>query len=386
MKILFIGQIIPQKLLENNYGKLKRMNDPAANAFYNALLNGLSSNQHDVEAIAMIDDSLLNQTEKNIHGVTYSYVNFDRNVIFRSLKSLFRTFFYTNKWRKKNKTEEKCVIFNCLRISQSIGSLIVCKLFGLKTIGVVTDVPGFRVKKDKTTLVKKLSNFLGTKIIKMFDGYILLSEDMKDIISDKKIKYCLIEGMYLPDSEILEEPQRYDNYTVLYAGALMRQYNIMNLIEAVRQIDDPNLRLNLYGTGDLVEEIKSISAEDNRVQYQGTAPRTEILRQELKSHLLVNPRLSTESYTKYSFPSKNIEYMASGTPVLFTKLPSMPEEYYSYINLIEDETADGIKAAILKVMGDKDVYQKADNAREFIYNQKNPQKQTLKITALLELL
>ena len=59
--------------------------------------------------------------------------------------------------------------------------------------------------------------------------------------------------------------------------------------------------------------------------------------------LLINPRFSNEEYTKYSFPSKNMEYMASGTPILTTKLPGMPKEYYEYIYLFEEESIEGMK-------------------------------------------
>ena len=36
-----------------------------------------------------------------------------------------------------------------------------------------------------------------------------------------------------------------------------------------------------------------------------------------------------------------MEYMVSGTPMMTTVLPGMPEEYYPYVWLIEDETEDG---------------------------------------------
>lgn len=62
--------------------------------------------------------------------------------------------------------------------------------------------------------------------------------------------------------------------------------------------------------------------------------------------LLVNSRFTIEEFTKYSFPSKNMEYMASGTPLLTTKLPGMPQEYYPYVFLFDEETIDGYADAI----------------------------------------
>lgn len=61
-----------------------------------------------------------------------------------------------------------------------------------------------------------------------------------------------------------------------------------------------------------------------------------------KATLLINPRPSNEEFTKYSFPSKNLEYMASGTPLLATDLPGIPAEYKRYEYIIENENIDGI--------------------------------------------
>ena len=61
--------------------------------------------------------------------------------------------------------------------------------------------------------------------------------------------------------------------------------------------------------------------------------------------LTIDENSDDKLVAKYSFPSKNMEYMVSGTPVLTTRLPGMPMEYYPYVYFIEEESADGIAAA-----------------------------------------
>ena len=41
-----------------------------------------------------------------------------------------------------------------------------------------------------------------------------------------------------------------------------------------------------------------------------------------------------------------MEYLASGTPVLTTRLPGMPEEYYEHVLTIDGSTADDVTAAL----------------------------------------
>ncbi|MBP3927161.1 MAG: glycosyltransferase family 1 protein, partial [Clostridium sp.] len=86
-----------------------------------------------------------------------------------------------------------------------------------------------------------------------------------------------------------------------------------------------------------------------------------------------------------SFPSKTMEYMASGTPVLTTVLPGMPKEYHPYVYLLEDETADGISEMLKKVLGnsEEDLFRKGMEARRFVLEQKNNVIQAQKILDML---
>ena len=122
-----------------------------------------------------------------------------------------------------------------------------------------------------------------------------------------------------------------------------------------------------------MKELLQIAAEDDRIFYGGMLLNTEIVDKEQEATLLVNPRPTEEEYVKYSFPSKTMEYMASGTPVLTTVLPGMPKEYHPYVFLLEEETADGIAKMLKEVLSQSDeaLFQKGRDARRFVLEQKN---------------
>ena len=107
---------------------------------------------------------------------------------------------------------------------------------------------------------------------------------------------------------------------------------------------------------------------------------------QMQATLLVNPRPTKQQFTKYSFPSKNIEYMASGTPMLTTILPGMPKEYYDYVFLIKDESVNGLCEAISDVLAlpTKEIELKGKIAKEFIMKNKNEKVQAKKILEFLE--
>ena len=129
--------------------------------------------------------------------------------------------------------------------------------------------------------------------------------------------------------------------SVFYDGGVSKQYGLADLVEGFRMADIPNARLEIYGPGDYVPELQKIAEEDSRIIYGGMLMNSEIVEREQQATLLVNPRPTHEEFVKYSFPSKTMEYMASGTPVLTTRLPGMPKEYYPYVSFIDEETADG---------------------------------------------
>ena len=73
--------------------------------------------------------------------------------------------------------------------------------------------------------------------------------------------------------------------------------------------------------------------------------------------------------------------MASGTPVLTTRLPGMPKEYEEFVYLINDETIDGIGEALVSVLSDSRevLHQKGRGAKAFVMRTKNNMIQAKKI-------
>jgi len=65
--------------------------------------------------------------------------------------------------------------------------------------------------------------------------------------------------------------------------------------------------------------------------------------------------------------------MASGTPLLTTKLPCIPEEYDPYVYYILDETIDGMRKKISEILSipKEKLHDKGWIAREFVLKKNN---------------
>jgi glycosyltransferase involved in cell wall biosynthesis len=172
----------------------------------------------------------------------------------------------------------------------------------------------------------------------------------------------------------------------LYAGSIMEIYGISELVQGFLAADIPGAELHIYGDGDYADQLRVLVTEHPNIRYFGVAPNHEVIKAELAATLLVNPRPSHEDYTKYSFPSKNMEYMASGTPVLTTRLPGMPEDHQTYVYFIDMENVEGIKAALRKVLlqDSSELHAFGMKAREFILRDKSNVVQAEKVIAFLK--
>ena len=78
--------------------------------------------------------------------------------------------------------------------------------------------------------------------------------------------------------------------------------------------------------------------------------------------------------------------MASGTPLLTTKLPGMPEEYHQYVYLFEEESVQGYVNALRKVLSlpADTLYVKGEQAKKFVLQNKNYVAQAQRVLGLLK--
>jgi glycosyltransferase involved in cell wall biosynthesis len=125
------------------------------------------------------------------------------------------------------------------------------------------------------------------------------------------------------------------------------KFGIKELVDSFVKIKDPNYKLILCGDGDAREYVEKMAHEDERIEFKGMVTAKEAKNYVDMADVLVNPRPNNEEYTKYSFPSKNIEYLMTGKPVVAYMLDGMSEKYRDFIYEIpkdkhsfEDELLD----------------------------------------------
>jgi glycosyltransferase involved in cell wall biosynthesis len=393
MKAIYLASLSSKRVIEKISANTGLNPGYAVQKFSNLIVKGLIKNGVDTMALTSIPVNrrfskkifwrLSNETEE---GIYYHYIPFINVPYIRHICLVVYTFFYVLLWGSTNR-KDKFILMDVLNVSICTAAVLACKLNRLHCIGVVTDMPGLIVgasganSKNKYSLASKVSY----RYLHSFDSYVLLTQQMNSIINKKNRPYIVMEG--LCDSNIQQNNENYCDINVksiLYAGGLHERYGLKMLTDAFMSLLDINYRLIIYGSGPFVEELKKDMKKDSRIEYRGVAPNEEVMKAEYAASVLVNPRPTKEDFTKYSFPSKNIEYMSTGRPLLTTKLPGMPEEYYPYVYMFETESLDGYRKTLKEVL-EKDydeLAQKGREAQSWVLKNKNNVVQTRRIIEL----
>lgn len=257
-----------------------------------------------------------------------------------------------------------------------------------KTYLIVTDLPQFMDlgQSKLKALLKRIDWKNIKKMQTQFDGFILYANKMAEFLEIPDGKWMLMEGSYDPSESEMGCPEKIKENSkkraIIYSGKLDKEYGIPMLLDAFMQLEDKNVELWLTGGGNAEDYVKECVMKDRRIKFYGFLPsRTDVLKKQKESTLLVNMRLPSEPASAYCFPSKLFEYMATGVPVLSFKLEGIPEEYYEYLQIIFDESVVAVKDAMSNALrlDYEELSSQGNKAREFILSKKTVEKQAAKI-------
>lgn len=399
MKYAFLTTLIP-KQKEEEIRRLSRHNmQDAANALQWHIYEGLYENLNtelkifNVRPIGSFPQYYKKPFVKGSRFPTDSCkenvdVGFCNVKFIRKLHQPKKIYRQLVKWCRAD-DEEKCLFIYTMSSSFMVAVHKLKKRFPtLKTCAIVADLPDMSTLSSKQSLAQRIFNkrsaaaaYARTACI---DAFVLLTRQMADYMKITQ-PFTVMEGI-ATKTDLPLKRQQTDERTVLYSGTLHKRFGILNLVQAFEKIEHPDYRLVICGAGDSEEEIKAAAKKDPRISFLGQLPRAEVLALQQTATVLVNPRQNNEEFTKYSFPSKNLEYLSSGIPLVAYKLDGIPDEYDDYINYVSDNSIEALSKKLTEALEDKDgsVAARALAAANFVRDEKNAQKQTRKIVGLLE--
>ncbi len=288
-------------------------------------------------------------------GIRCRMIPFVNMMFLKQLTIGLANLFFIGTWLWRWRGHQRYVFVYNVYPPMSLPVLLATWLFGGRAIALVLDFPhnlsfefvGLR------GLLQKMDVFLERRCLSRFSGLIALTQYVaKDFAPD--CPSLVLEGGVDPDDAYLEQDCAVSalssrEHICFFSGSLNEVNGVTLLLEAFRQITDPDYRLWIFGNGPLKPVVEEAAARDRRIVYWGFISNGQVVRLQKNAMVLLNARPSNQRITRYTFPSKLLEYMVSGRPVITTDLPGIPNEYHEFVYILRDETPEGLSNMICDV-------------------------------------
>lgn len=258
----------------------------------------------------------------------------------------------------------------------AIPALIFCKLRKVKCICLVADIP-ITIPKNYSIFKKwlrklEIKNYY--RFIGQYNGLIVLNQNIIKTFAPGTPYYLMDGGVSTEEIEASKvlPPKNHELNRILFTGALEPYNGIPELMTAFRKISRGNLELMICGNGSLKSTVIEATQKDQRIKYMGTVSNDDSRKYQQSAGLLISTRPTDQFAMKLTFPSKILEYMLSGTPVLSTRLNGLNGGYENCM-FFTGQTSDEIALGIENYydMPVQKRFEKAEIAYAYVTKQKN---------------
>jgi glycosyltransferase involved in cell wall biosynthesis len=291
-------------------------------------------------------------------------------------------------WRKR-KSRHRVVLTYNLTMPPGAFTLLGARLARAKAVVSVNDIniPGQTVP---ASVLWRLDVRLQRWLLPKFDGYIAVADQIAtDFFPGRG--YVRVEGGV--DGAFLDltrrthdkAPKQTSAFVFAFAGWLNEANGVRVLLSAFRLLREPDFHLRIAGTGPLQGVVEEASRQDARIQFLGMLDSAGVAGLYLTADVLLNVRLTKGIDTRYFFPSKLIEFLASGVPTITTSVAHAKDEFDSLVYVLHDESARGL-AELMSFVAARSDHERstvANRAREYAVTNKTWDVQTAKVAQYL---
>ena len=333
MKLVMCCTLVPAKYeVENRYIS------NAANRFLNNLYLELKK-EHEISVLSYVGVEFSEDSRKELESQTQSDIRyfFKNNGI---VKAVFKMIGET--W-KSLKTCDYAFTYNV--VYAWMLTPILSKIRGKKSVLILADhSPVESYSSIKRKVYAKIQQwFMG-----QYDYIIGLSENTKKYLKMNQKFVCMEGGISEEFYNYFDKQKKVDKneITIMYSGVLEKVTGIDLLLEAFQKMQMSNARLVITGDGTLAPWIMEQANEHSNIFYLGCMPYDQYIKKLMEADMLINPRNMNLPENENNFPSKIMEYLATGKLIVSTKFPGW-ERYQNVIDFC-DSNPESIKETIEK--------------------------------------
>lgn len=327
----------------------------AHHTLLNNLIKGLSAFSNvtvlsslPIGSFPKMSNQLMIRSKRREHGFEIGYINIPILKDFIRQQTVRKEI---SKWANENGNNGENYVLVYDAIPSFVKGVRKARVLNVKSVLMIPDLPGeYSIENNvynaliQFRLKQKAKSFYQN--VKAFDAFIPLTKHMMNVINVEDKPYLVVECISENQSPTINSKKRSNQ--VMYAGELSEKVNINVLIEAIKTID--NCELIICGRGPAEDYVKDEAKKNTKIKYLGFVPKNRLKEIEKDVAVFVNPRQDNSSYTLYSFPSKNGEYLSTGKPLVAYMLGGIPEEYRDYMFVPKDNSVEELANTITRAL------------------------------------
>ncbi len=340
MHILLLSTVISESRF-NELVKNGCASNPSNQHFYHSLAKMLAINyQIDI----LVNRPFVKKKELRIKEEceTEDRLNFHYLSYFNIPKFKSVSIAYYSLKRIKQLIHKDTIIFvDSLNYSLIKLGFRIAKKFKLPIVGVITDHP-----KNLTNAPKRYLKMI-LRYWPRYDYYYCLTEALNKASNPYNHPSFIKEGLIDPDYFKVKQPRPLEQEYMFFGGALYERYGVLDLLKAFHS-SSLNTYLVIAGHGPLKSTIEQFAKIDNRIHYVGLLSWPEMIAYEQNAICNINPRPINEIVDALSFPSKVLEYLTSGVPLLTTNNQYIKRIFNDNVFWIDLSTEQGFIHAFEK--------------------------------------
>ena len=336
MKILFLGSFLP-----NEYEARFKELSAAANQYQYNLYNSLKKdNEVKVMSYITVPGVVLNDEDKAyVEKLSFDVFIPKRNGFAEFLK--FRCHL-----TKMLEWAEYVISYNVLYPWLFLGN--TAQKAKTKSCLILAD---YTPVAEEKKISKKLYSYFMGKSFNTYDRIIALSQGSKHYIHNKNkvtvVNGCIKWNLF----KDFEFKFRAENapYYIVYTGFIGKVTGVDLLLEAFHKLKYSHVRLVVCGQGhELDDMLTTYTKRDSRIEYKGYLSKEEYFEVLNMADLLINPRNMNLLQNQNNFPSKILEYLATGKTIVSTKF--MDFDKYTGKMIFVESDKDAIRSGILRAI------------------------------------
>ena len=364
MNILVFSSAMTQSDFAKYQSLAKIKPNPSNQNFYYklikalALRNNVSVVSHRPLVKGMFKNNVL-ETETVMDGNVKFYYTYNRpGKVFKLLKEKSSIETTAKQAIEDFLSNDFIILTDTLRFNLLKAAKKIAEQYKVKIVGMLTDNP-FNLSSG-STYIKNKQKLEASNL----NGYLSLTEGLVNVFNPQAPSY-VFEGLVAEENDSGKDPVH--NY-FYFGGSLYERYGVKTLIDAYIA-SNLKQKLVIAGSGPLDKYIEKCAENDYRILFLSQLSKEKNIAYMRNSIANINPRPLNEQIDKESVPSKLLEYLSVGTPVISTKYPKLYSTFKDDVSWIEGNSLEDMKNALenYNVENQSEYLKKAATARRKVF-------------------